>query len=423
MKNRNTQIIIAFIILVLVAAAIFWFFFLKAAPIITPEDDTTPSGFSPFGTSTRGTGTGKTPGQGGGTSTSSTSPVPVLRLLSNTPVGGYGASTTVNTTIIRWVDRGRGSILETTGDSLDITKLSNTLVPRIYQSQWDKSVSAFIASVIPENSTHQNTIYTEIVPQASSTSGADSGSSPFELKGKTLPDGITSYSISPKKDRVFFFSVQNGRGGGYISAITGGTLTQIFDTPVTQVTTDWPEENTIVITTKGVSNENGFMYFINPKTGVWKKIAGPIPGLSAVVSHDASHALISSQGADGTIQTDIYRVASTTLINTMVQTLADKCTWGNFYKNLVYCAVPSRSVAGSYPEDWYTGIVSFSDKIWQINATTGEVKLVSNIIGQSDRPIDGFNLSTDSKDNFLFFMNKTDLSLWSLDLVNSKSTN
>ena len=107
----------------------------------------------------------------------------------------------------------------------------------------------------------------------------------------------------------------------------------------------------------------------------------------------------------------------------MVQTLADKCTWGNFYKNLVYCAVPSRSVAGSYPEDWYTGIVSFSDKIWQINATTGEVKLVSNIIGQSDRPIDGFNLSTDSKDNFLFFMNKTDLSLWSLDLVNSKSTN
>ena len=262
-----------------------------------------------------------------------------------------------------------------------------------------------------------------MMPQASSTGGTDSSTSLFELKGKTLPDGITSYSVSPKKDKVFFFSVQNGRGTGYISAITGGALTQIFDTPITQVTTDWPEENTIVITTKGVSNENGFLYFINPKTGVWKKIAGPIPGLTAVVNHDASYALISARGVDGTIQTGIYRVASSTMINAVIQTLADKCTWGNFYKNLIYCAVPSRPVAGSYPEDWYTGIVSFSDKIWQMNATTGEINLVANIIGQSDRPIDGFNLGTDSKDNFLFFMNKTDLSLWSLDLVSSKSTN
>ena len=422
MKNRNTQIIIAFIIVLLLAAVAFWFFFLRTSTPTNPGDDNNPSNFSPFGTSTRRNNNGQNNGQNNGTSTSSNSPIPTLRLLSSTPVGGYGASTTASTTIIRWIDRGRGSILQATEDSLDINKLSNTLVPRIYQSAWNKSLSAFIATTLAVNSTRLQTTYVEMVPQAntdaSSSSSVDATS--FELKGKNLPNEITAYALSPKKDRVFFFSVQNGRGIGYISAITGGALTQIFDTPVTQVNIDWPEENTIAITTKGAAADYGFLYFVNPKTGVWKKIVGYVGGLSAVVSHDAKYALISTQGADGSIQAAIYRVASSTGTNAVIQTLADKCTWGNFYKNLVYCAVPNSPVKGTYPDDWYTGTVSFTDKIWQVNASTGEIKVISNIIDQSDRLIDGFNLSTDSKDNYLMFMSKNDLSLWSLNLVDSK---
>ena len=428
MQKRNTQIIISLIIVILIAAFAFWFFFLKTSTPTTSSGETPSSpGFSPFGTSTHQTGPGITqPGQGGNaTSTSSTSPVPVLRLLSNTPVGGYGASTTASTTVIRWIDRGRGNIFETTGDSLDIKKISNTLVPLIYQSQWNKDLSAFIASTLSKDTSSLYTIYTEIVPQTASTSSSTDTTnlSSYELRGKNLPNEITAYALSPKKDKIFFFSVQNGRGIGYTSAVTGGTLTEIFDTPITQVTIDWPEENTLAITTKGAAAEDGFLYFVNPKTGVWKKIVGPILGLSAKVSHDAAYAIISAPTKTEGVQTVIYKVASSTGIDAAIQTLADKCTWGNFYKNLVYCAVPSSPVSGTYPDDWYTGTLSTSDKIWQTNASTREVHMVANIIGQSDRPIDGFNLTTDSKDNYLFFMNKNDLSLWSLDLVNSKINN
>jgi hypothetical protein len=100
-----------------------------------------------------------------------------------------------------------------------------------------------------------------------------------------------------------------------------------------------------------------------------------------------------------------------------VNTLADKCVWGNFYKEIVYCAVPSQPIAALYPDDWYKGNVSFTDKIWQINASTEEIHLVSPIVDQSDRTIDAFNLGLDTRDDFLFFMNKKDLSLWSFDLV------
>ncbi len=422
MKNRNTKIIIAFIIILLLATVAFWFFFLRITNPTIPIDENNPQNFSPFGTSTRRTNNGQNNGQSNGTSTSSNIPIPILRLLSSTPVGGYGASTTASTTIIRWVDRGRGSILQATEDSLDIIKLSNTLAPRIYQSAWNKSLNAFISTTLVTNSTRIQTTYIEITPVANMNASSTNSMSitPFELKGKNLPNEIVTYALSPKKDKIFFFSVQNNRGIGYISDITGGALTQIFDTPVTQVTIDWPEENTIAITTKGTASQDGFLYFVNPKTGVWKNIIGSIGGLSAIVSHDAKYVLISMRGPNEDMQTAIYKVASSTGISAVVRTLADKCAWGNFYKNLVYCAVPSMPINGTYPDDWYTGTIQFSDKIWQINASTGEVKLISNLFIESDRLIDGFNLSTDSKDNYLMFMSKNDLSLWSLNLIDSK---
>jgi len=86
----------------------------------------------------------------------------------------------------------------------------------------------------------------------------------------------------------------------------------------------------------------------------------------------------------------------------------------------VYCAVPSQAVTGAYPEDWYAGTLSTIDKIWQLDALTGGVRLVSSITGQSDRVVDAFNLGLDAKDGYLFFMNKDDLSFWSLDLVRSQ---
>jgi hypothetical protein len=86
---------------------------------------------------------------------------------------------------------------------------------------------------------------------------------------------------------------------------------------------------------------------------------------------------------------------------------------------MLYCAVPSKPVSGTYPDDWYQGTVSFNDNIWQVNADTSELHQIASITDQSNQFVDGFNLNTDSKDNFLIFMDKNHLSLWSLDLVRS----
>ncbi|MDE2038327.1 MAG: hypothetical protein KGI69_03880 [Patescibacteria group bacterium] len=420
---------------ILLAGAGYWYFFMQtgAAGLPFPSGSSNgQTGFQPFsrppsGTSPSSSPTGTATTSQNGQAQGSAYSLPVLRLLSDTPVGGYGASTTASTTVVRWVDRGRGNIYQATYDSANITTLSNTVVPRIYGSVWDRNLVSFIGSLFQSGDTAPSTVYAQLVAQATSTASAQASSSPdsasltpYVLRGKNIPGDVVSYAASPDGKSIFMFAVQNGEGIGYTAPFNGGTATQIFTTPLTQASVDWPAPNIISITTAGSAYEPGYLYFVDPKTGVWKKVIGPLPGLSAKVSHDGKYAILSATGNKNNVVTSIYSVASSTGTDAVIRTLADKCAWGDFYKDVVYCGVPSQAVPGTYPDDWYKGTLSTNDQIWQVDAATGAVHLVSPIISQSDRVIDAFDLSLDPKDDYLFFMNKNDLSLWSLDLVRSQ---
>lgn len=420
-SGRTKYVILAIVAILLLAGAAYWYFTPQAPQAAVTAGNNGSNGFQPLD---RGSGgAGQNTNNPSAPNNPETNPpvatpanIPALRLLSAAPIGGYGASTTAGVTVIRWIDRGRGNIYETRSNSLDTTTLSNTIVPMTYWSAWNKNLTAFISSLLQDGSDETSTVYAELRTQTSTTTADGTSVTPFELKGKNLPSTIASFAVSPKKDKVFLFSVEGGRGIGYTAPFNGGAAAQIFDTPLTQVNVDWPEDNTIAITTKGTASQSGFLYFVDPKTGVWKKILGPVPGLSAKVSRDAKYAIISAAGNNGPL-TSIYDIAKKTGTDAVIRTLADKCAWGNFYKDIVYCGVPSAPVPGTYPDDWYKGTLSTADKIWQVKAPTGEVHLIAPIADEAGRPVDTFNLGLDDKDAYLFFMNKNDLSFWSLDLV------
>jgi len=431
MKKTPTIIISLLVVLLLVVVA-YWYLFLRGT--ITPIPNQTPnstSGFTPLnGNSSTGNSgnTNNNPGSTntnpGSTGTTSviTAKIPSLRLLSNTPVGGYGSNTTGSTTRVRWVDRGRGNIYEVVENTPSATTLSNTILPRVNESVWNANLTAFIGSLVPDNNTGPTTIYSALAARASTTAATSTATdqyTPFQLKGNNLPAGVITYAVSPKKDRVFLLINQNGVGVGYVANFNGSAMKHLFDTPLTQVTADWPETNTITLLTNPSLSDNGFFYFVNATTGYMNKVLGPIPGLIAVASHDAKYVVYSGIDAGGSVATNILTVSKNTSIDALIKTLANKCVWGNFYKSLVYCGVPRSFPTATYPDSWLLGAVSFADKIWQVNADTGEAHLISIIVDQSDRVIDAFNLGLDQKDNYLFFMNKSDLSLWSLDLVST----
>lgn len=429
--STSTKIILFIMIVLAIAGGVYWYLFFygpgNGEVVVPTSNNGTSGGFIPLNAPSgqNNQPTASTPEPSNNTETNATTtadsanqtPVPVLRLISSTPIGGYSASTTASSTVVRWIDRGRGNILEAKSDSNEITTLSNTILPRMYDSIWDKNLTAIIGSILPSNTDTPTTVYAKLNKQLATTTATSSENvTPFYLRGKNLPDNMLGYAVAPKGDKIFMLIKENNQSAGYIANFDGTSVTKIFTNPITQVKVEWPEDSTIAITTKASAGSSGYLYFINPKTGIWNKILGPITGLSTKVSHDGKRILASATGRDGGIITNIYNVGTTTPEDTTLRTLAEKCTWGKFYKELVYCATPSTPTSAVYPDDWYKGTITSYDKIWQLNAKNSDIRLVSSLINQADRTINAFNLNTDPKDDYLFFMNKDDLSFWSLDL-------
>lgn len=432
-------IFIILLVLLLAGGAAYWWYFMRVPSeqvTIVPNGGQN-NGFVPFnrtsGGITQGTIGGGEESASSSASVSTRTPIPVIRQLSATPVGGFGASTTASTTILRWIDRGRGNVYEAAMDSLDITTISNTLLPRIYQSWWNKNDNLFIGQYLEDGDDKITTVIANILKReqpktaTSSTSTATSSivqqissvtETPYELKGKIISGNIIDVAASPKRDRILVVTNENGSAVGYISNFDGSKQTQSFVLPFTQLTADWPEENTITIVTKASSKYAGYLYLIGAKNGLVKQVLGGLPGLTAKVSRDAKRAIY-SYSDNGRIATAIYDITKKSSSPIVFATLADKCAWSAKFKERAYCGVPTQLPNGTHPDNWYLGKSSSIDGIWMIDASTNDVRQIADLLGQGNAIIDTINLSLSDNDEYLFLMNKNDLSLWSVDLVSS----
>lgn len=415
--SKKTIIILTLIILLLAGGAYFWFFYLNIPlPTFTSDEPAEPVSFTPL-SRTDAPPVKNTPA----TTTRVTEPavrtqpenIPTLRHLSVTPIGGFMASSTASSTLVRYIDRGVGHIYEVLSANTNIDKISNTTIPRVYESYWNKNGNVAILRYLKEENDTVVNFYSELRKTATSSATV---TTPYEIKGKFLSPAIKEIAISPKADRIFTFNLEENKGVGYISGFDENKKTRVLDTPLTQVRAEWPEENTIAITTKASGVSAGHLYFLDIKKGLLKKIIGGITGLATKTASNGKKVLFSIGG--NKVSTALYNIKDSSTQEIVFKTLADKCVWSKMHADDVYCAVPNEIPTGIYPDDWYKGNISFVDQIWHLDTTTGEVHLLVNLLNLSNDLIDATDLTLDPKENFLYFVNKRDMTLWSLDLNN-----
>lgn len=420
MKKLLTFIIILLILGLLGGGFYYWYYYVRTPAEVILDENGNPisSGFSPFNrpyTSTDSPAI-NTPVA---TTTQATSTeivneeayvLPKLRQLSTTPVAGFYASSTASSSIVRFMDRGTGHIFEATTLSADIKKISNTTLPKIYESYGNKNGTAFVLRYLKTDSDTITNFYAEL-----RSTGTSTIETPYELKGKYLSPDIQQIVVSPSGDRVFTWNIENGRGVGYVSSFNEATRVKVLDNPLTQVIVDWPEVNTATLATKATSFASGYIYTVNTQTGALKTVLGGIRGLTGKMSRDLSQVIYSST-SNGSLTTSLWNVKDSTSQPVIFKTLSDKCVWSTLRKNEVYCAVPVEIPNATYPDDWYKGNISFNDQIWHLNTTTGEVHLLGNLTSLSSQAIDAIDLTLDPQEDSLYFMNKRDLTLWGLDL-------
>lgn len=346
-------------------------------------------------------------------------PIALLKQIYKDPISGAGITEFNKKDFLRFIDKATGHIYEAPLDTFVANKISNTTIPKVEESLWTQNGTGVVLRYIKTDNRTIESFYTKLATVE--TTGTEDGPvEPKTLEGDFLPQNISSIAVSPLKTSVTYV-VGNSLSGGAIfeSNPDGSKIKEIGRLPLKELLISWPKQDTLALTTKASFGTDGVLFFLNRNNGSVSTILSK-SGLTTLVSPNASK-LIYSENSGGLTTSYIYTLSSKKSDRLAVQTLPEKCLWSNVDSNIIYCAVPTSVLLGELPDVWYQGVVSFSDEIWQVDLDTGETRRLASPKSISGVDIDAINLFTNKQEDYLFFTNKKDDSLWGLRLRNTFS--
>lgn len=326
---------------------------------------------------------------------------PTVYQVSSKPVSGYIAVKNGGELITRYVDRATGNIYEGSLDRVSSKRVTLTTLPKIQEALFTSSSTVLLRSV-GENEVIQ-TLYGKVA--------ATSSEELRPLLTTELPKDITW--VSTRGNDIFYLEKDEADGAaGFLTNIEKKTSSRIFSYPLSEWIPKLVEGNKVFLQAKASANMTGGLFLLSGNA------TSPAPlllggyGLAALPNDKGTKALV-SQTIGGLPQLSLFDVATKRLSSLPLGTFAEKCAWGSASSSVAYCMMPISMEAGIYPDEWYTGEKGTKDILWKVDTVTGNLTLIDKF---EDKEIDGINLSVSPDDRYVLFMNKKDLSLWSIRL-------
>lgn len=419
--NKKTLISISFIVAILLVAGAYFYFTKNKVEKMDPN---TPS----FGTG--GTGTTFPDSNVSGSTynsdfvPSSTAIFPRLYELRKAPVAGSGffenGKGSTYTVSVRSVDRGLGHIFETPLSTYVEARIVNETRPRISEAYWGNGGKSVTMRYLDDP--EENSIKTHIINLRGAFSLSTTSSNEFlKTEDVILPDFIPFIAVSEDKSDKLFYLENNGASAlGYVTN-SKGIRSKVFESTVTEWLPQFPNQKLVTLTTKPSANVPGYSYFLNTENKNVTKMLSGINGLTTLTSRDGK-LILYSETRDGAPNLSLYDTVNKISYPLSIQTLPEKCVWSSKELFVAYCAVPQELTRANYPDQWYQGLVSFSDVLLKIDTRTKVSELVFNPGTLGAPSFDIINLSLSSDDSYLLFMNKGSGTPWVYRLVEEWQT-
>lgn len=304
----------------------------------------------------------------------------------------------VASTSIRYIEKATGHIFEINPDGQNRNRISNTTILKSFESFWAPDGNSLIIRYLEDTGNYF------IARNFSGSISKDS------LEGIFLPNDLRVVAVSPEENKIFYLIPSEDINIGMTASFFNEKKKQVMAVPFGEFNISWPSQNIISFVTKPSNEIDGYLYFLNLKTGSFDKIIGNTRGLTALVSPDAGK-IFYNQSFGKRISAKIFDAIKKTETDFGLNAFSDKCVWSKKDKAVIYCGAPNSLPQADYPDDWYQGLVSFNDSVWKINFDKGETTLVG-----ADTGIDIINPVLTPDENYLVFINKKDNTLWSLKL-------
>jgi hypothetical protein len=321
------------------------------------------------------------------------------KIVFNTEKNATTSSSTKQTeTYVRFVERATGHVIESKMSNLEKTRISNITVPKVYESFLNSKGTEFITKTLSGEtiSTEYRKVSTSTTPTTEITFSYPSNTDILITKG----------------DSVFYTTKTTTGSVGFLTTFDNKKPVQLFSTPLREINASWSGGNTLEIFSKPHSQYGGISFVVDIKNKTINESLSGIRGLSTNPNMDGTYTLYNTNINDLSLGA---KKGKTNIVSQIsIKTLPEKCVWSKKNTKVAYCAVPSYFDRSGYPEDWYKGNKSSNDDFWSINVETGEESVIYRPINDGKEAPDAINLSLNEKENYLFFTNKRDLSLWGL---------
>ncbi len=349
--------------------------------------------------------------------------IPKLRQISSTPTSGATVFTRIATTtetidgvekistttetVFRYAERATGHIYENLSTSLISTRISNTSIPKNFSTVFSNNGKNIIFSTLGEVRKNFAAKIVEKKPEETVGSVAGSFLTHNTENISTLDNNIAYSRVAVDQKYGVSFGLHTTSFNS-----TSTSTKAIFTSPQTEWLVDWVDKNTLSLNSKPSYSAPGFLYEIKT-TGERVKILDEVYGLNSKSNSDY---VIFSETTNKTIRNFLYTKKDKTFKDlSTISFPREKCVFGVKDKKTAYCASPTSLTKASYPDDWYLGLVSNNDLIFKINLEKG----TSEPIAIPEVVINNFdikNIYISPNDDFLLFINKKDLTLWSLEI-------
>ncbi len=416
MNMRRTLIIATVALVILaIAAGVYIMFFLN--PKSPTGQSGTPSSQFPIAGQSGGSGSSGAQGSGSSGSTPGATPgvpavitprlvqisagpvVPGEIVLDSKVVKVKSATTTPSKVSVQYLERESGNVFSYSATDKTLTRINNKTIPGLQSALWLPDGSSALVQYL--SGADFSTVNTYALASSS-------------LNGFFLTQNLSGVAVSPTQ---ILTVVSSGlRSSVSLLHQDGTKATSVFTTPLNAVRVSFLGKSQYLVFSKPSATLAGNAYVVN-SLGRFSSLAGPLNGLTALGSPSGEWVLLSYISNTNTLRTELVSVATGEATALPVATIAaDKCVWAAD-SSAVYCGVPmSPATSFAYPDDWYQGAASFSDRIWKVNVASRYAEMVLDFSQANKGTLDATALAVDPNATTLVFVNKNDRSLWAYSL-------
>jgi hypothetical protein len=294
---------------------------------------------------------------------------------------------------VRYAERGTGHIFEIQPGNTGEQQMSITTKPRVTDAFFSPAGNRVV--LLSESD----------APFVGTITRNDNGEGIID--GSTLPYNAREMAFTESGDIVQFLIGHDEGSTGYSYNLLNDAQSIEFDIPLRDIRVIWVEDRTYVYTTP-TATQLGSIY--NITNGTLEYMLPSALGLSAKNMGESLLVTNSTAGEPGSI------LFNESIITDMpLGFLPEKCVENPNATTSIYCAAPLKYPNADYPDDWYKGVISLSDALWEIDLTTKNAYLLTAPESEYGTRIDVSSIIVNASGTQILFLNKMDDSLWLFD--------